>query len=485
MRITSWTHFSKKYNSTQQPVNGQEYDVKLKQPTDILTPTFITESMSSDVNYIQAFGRYYWVTNVRYTTNTIREFDCQIDVLATYKSQILASTQYVSYSSNAAKTWLADTRIPLLRSTSMLFNNRAMTDVINNNGFYVLSATGKDGCHCYMMSITDLQRLIASISTWESDSISDITQSFPLDFSDVEHGLQSLTHMLVNTGVFGNAYADAPNNIRSCIWVPFAISAFSETSERLYLGQFDTGLNCFRVKTTPKNGTFSISIPWQHSDWRRGICEDVYLSLPFVGTVQLSADSLTHVDALYINYSATATDGVIAYEVHAGNSNHIIGIYQGQCSANYPIGISQQASAGQVLQSVINGTEKVASAAITGSISPLQLPATAAGVGAALLQSGYNIENTRFTSNNTTIGGTGGGATAGLSTQAQVLTVSHDTAITPSDMAATMGRPFMAPTSLANLTGYCQCANASLSIEGTEYERQTINAFLNSGFFIE
>lgn len=484
MNIKYWQNFSKRNNSTKQPTGGTDLSVTLKTPTDILTPTFISASMPADVNYIQAFGRYYFA-KCRYATNDIKEFDCEVDTLASYKSNILASTQFVSYSSNAAKQWLADTRIPLLRSTSIKQASTVLSQVINLNGFYVLTATGKDGCHCYMASLTDLQALIGQINTWESDSVSDLINAFPLDFQDVEHSLQSLTHTMINTGVFGNAYADAPNNIRSCIWVPFFIGSFSDSSEEVYLGQFDTGLRMFKVKSAPVSGFFSVSIPWHNSDWRRGVCEDVYLNLPFVGTIQLSADSLTHVDTLYVKYSATATDGVITYEVHAGNTGNTIGIYQGQCSTNYPIGISQQASAGQVLQSVVAGAERVASAAVTGSISPLQIPANVLSVGAAVMQSGYDVLNTRFTSNNTTIGGTGGGAGAGLTNHAQVVVIAHDTVVAPSAMAATMGRPMMEPMSLANLTGYCECANASIDIAATDAERIAVNAFLNQGFFIE
>lgn len=487
MSVTVYfANISKRRNSTLQGTFSTSYDCVLKAPTSLDRPTFLVSAASMDYNAAKMGDRYYFIDDVISVRDGQWEVSCILDVLATYKADILASTQYVTYSANAAKTWLADTRIPLLRSTSIKQASTALTSLINTNGFYVLSATGKDGCHCYMMSLTDLKNLIARLSTWESDSVSDLTTAFPLDFSDLEHSLQSLTHTMINTGVFGNAYADAPNNIRSCIWVPFFIGSFSAAaSERVYLGQFDTGIDCFPIKEAPISNTFSVSIPWHFNDWRRSICEDVYLNLPFVGTVQLSADSLTHVTELFITYSATATDGVITYEVHAGNTLNRIGIYQGQCSANYPIGISQQASAGQVLQSVIAGAEKMASAAVMGSISPMQVLSTAADVAMTGVEAVYNVENARFTSNNTTIGGTGGGAGAGLTTNAQCVVIAHDTAVTPASMAATMGRPMMEAMSLASLTGFCQCANAHVAAAAQAQELDAIDTYLNSGFYIE
>ena len=44
----------------------------------------------------------------------------------------------------------------------------------------------------------------------------------------------------------------------------------------------------------------------------------------------------------------------------------------------------------------------------------------------------------------------------------------------------------MKPLALSTLTGYCECANAHVAASGAEaQELDEIDAFLNSGFYIE
>ena len=91
MIIKMW-RTTKRENSTATPdskpawfTNIVEYDVKLKEETSILNPTFILNIAGHDgQNYVQAFGRYYWVTNVRSLVNNVMAIDCKIDPLGSY-----------------------------------------------------------------------------------------------------------------------------------------------------------------------------------------------------------------------------------------------------------------------------------------------------------------------------------------------------------------------------------------------------------------
>lgn len=265
--------------------------------------------------------------------------------------------------------------------------------------------------------------------------------------------------------------------------MPFLLSAFSGSSTPIWLGDYDTTEAGFELNASPTTGSQTVSIPWQYSDWRRGICEDVYLYLPLVGLVSLSADSLTHASTITVEYSATGTDGVICYRVIAGGE--IIGTYGGQCSANYPIGINQQASAGQLAQSIISGGEKMVNAAINSSLSPTSVAGSVAGVALEGAAAAYNTMDVAMTKNLTCIGGIGGGAGVGLSLDLVCYVVTHPTSINPADMALTMGRPTMQPMQLGSLTGFCQCANAHVEAAAMSHELDAIDYYLNSGFFIE
>lgn len=475
---------AKRRNSTLQPTLTDSYDVLLKSPTSLHTPTFTISASSFDYNYLKWDDRYYFVTDVVSKNNSLWEVSAVCDVLATFKADILSSTQFVSYSSASGGTWLADTRIPLLKSGSVQKNASTMNFLFTAGGFYVLSVIGDSGCKVWATDITNIKALVNNVSQWTQSLINTIESNLPYasPVTDMQ-AYENFTSAIIGTGTLGNGYLDAPNCIRSCIWVPFFISDFIVGSgTNIYLGAFDTGASGYECKTTPHNNSISINIPWQHSDWRRAVCEEVYLYLPLVGMVNIPSDEIVNESALTIEWSATATDGCIAYCVKAGNQ--VVGTYGANASVNYPIGISQQASAGEIMQAAFAGVQKTVSSGIraaeSGSISGIADTAFNAISGV------YDTMNTAMTRHNSCIGGIGGGAGVGLDLDATVFTVSHDTIVAPSAMQQTMGLPTMKPMALSTLTGYCQCANAHVAATGAEaQELDEIDSYLNSGFYIE
>ena len=486
MATVSFGTFTKKRNSTKQPQSlSYQKTVTLKESCSQDRPVFICTGNNFNYNYCMWDSKFYFIDEIVSLKNNLIEIHCIMDPLATYKTEILASTQYVSYSSQSGGSWLPDTRIPVLKSTQTSRSSASLASLFNTTGFYVLSATGKEGCCMYALDKGQLDALIDSINTWADDLMDYIVNdqgNYGYDFSTVENALESVGKMSIQTGVIGNAYANAPQCIRSCIWVPFFASPFVSSGAQLYLGNFDTGLHPFTVKASPATGQASVSIPWIHSDWRR-MYDDVYLYLPLAGMIKLSGDSLTNVLSLSIEYSATASDGVVAYTVKAGGN--VIGTFGGQCSANYPIGINQQASAGEIIQSIVAGSEKMVNAAINSSISPVSMAASGVGVALEGVAAAYDTVNVANSTHPSTIGGVGGGAGSGLDLNIQCYVVSHDTVIAPADMKDTMGLPTMQPMSLATLTGFCQCANAHVDAPATAGELDAIDYYLNSGFFIE
>lgn len=488
-----FANISKKRNSTLQGTFTTSYDVVLKAPTSLDRPTFLVSAAVFDYNAAKWGDRYYFIDDIVSVRNGQWEVSCVLDVLATYKADILASTQYITYSANAANTWLPDTRIPLLKSTSV------QKDAVNipyftTSGFWVLTVNGKNGCVAYIINNrAQLDALISSVNTWRDDGITSILNgsaggvTYTWSATDLDVNFESLGKMLIQTGVVGNAYANAPQNLRSCIWVPLVSSYFHDTSSTgsIYLGEFDTGVGAHKCAVGAIHTQLTVNIPWQHNDWRRGVCEDVYLYLPFAGLIRLAADAIAHASSLSIYVSVSATDGTVCYRVTDGTA-YTLGTYGGSCAANYAIGINQQASAGQILQSGLDGVEKQLTAAVNSSISPV----SAAGVaGMELYQAArtsYDIANTSYSCTPTTLGSFGGGAGLGLGiTRIEIYTVSHDTAVAPSAMATTMGRPLMKAESLSGHTGFTQCANAHVAASAQAQELDAIDAYLNSGFFIE
>ena len=480
----SFAKASKRRNSTKQASFSTSFDCVLKAPTSLDKPTFLLSAGSFDFNLAYFEGRYYFVDDIVSVRNGQFEVSCVLDVLATYKSEILASTQFVSYSSQLGDTWLPDTRIPVLKNATVAKNSSTMNFLFTDGGFYVMSAIGKDGCHAYCMDKAKLTALIDDISNWTSDLQTQIFSMLPFPTpGDEKEATANLYTILLKTGTLGNAYLDAPNCIRSCIWVPFFASHFAGDSKSIYLGQYPTNITTFLCKTEPYHSSMTIAIPWQHTDWRRATCEEVYLYLPLVGLVNIPSGEVVNETSLTIEWSATATDGAIAYCVKAGNQ--VVGAYGANCAVSYPIGISQQSSAGERISATMAGVDKVLSTSVRSTLSPISAGAT---VGYAIfsgLQTGYEVNNVKFSTHNSCVGGIGGGAGVGLDLSATCYTVSHDTIIQPSAMAATMGLPTMKPLTLSSLSGFCQCSNAHVSAPAQSQELDAIDSFLNSGFYIE
>lgn len=486
MPTVSFGTFSKRRNSTKQPATlSDQRTVRLKETTSVDHPTFILTGDQFDYNYAQWGSRYYFIEDIRSAHNGLTEVDCVLDVLATYKAEILASTQFVSYSSNMSSIWLPDSRIPLQRNATVAHAETSLNFLFTDGGFYVLSAIGDgDGCKTWVTDISNIKKMINNISQWKDTVGNTIKSALPYANPQTDmQAYQNLTEAIIGTGVVGNAYTDAPNCIRSCIWVPFFISFFTEGGgDTIKLGAFDTGAAAYECKTSPVTRSASITIPWQYSDWRRTVCEDVYLYLPLVGMVNIPSDEIVNESSITIEWSATATDGCIAYRITSGNQ--VIGTYGANCAVNYPIGISQQASAGEIVQTAFEGAHKTITAGLHAA-HPLAGAATKADAIFTGIDAVYDTIDAALTRHNTCIGGIGGGAGTGLSLYAKCFTVAHPTVINPSDMIQTMGAPTMKPVMLSSCTGYCQCVNAHIDASAMASELDAIDSFLNSGFYIE
>ena len=487
MPNVSFGSFAKRKNSTKQPSGlGDTRNVKLKDGTSVDNPTFILTGNDFNFNYAKWDDRYYFVNNIVSLHNNLTEVSCELDVLATYKSEILGSTQYVCYSNVSGGQWLQDNRLPVMKN-ALTAVNTANLDFPSTQGSYILTVLGKSGVDCFRVTRSTIQSLITELQNWNQDVLNDI--KIGLAYGTEEERYESLANAMLDSGFLGNEYEVAVQCIRSCHWVPFDGTVIGGTPTQIYLGNYPcraadaSALMGDRLSLTWHSGSVGIAIPWHYNDWRRTYCEKVYLYLPFVGMVSLNSDDINGVNGLVIKYSITPSDGQVCYEVSAGGQ--VIGTYGGNCAMQIPIGINQKASLGDIVTTLFAGAEKTVNMAINSSISPVS--ASAVGVGAVMagVETAYNTANVALSTTPSTIGGIGGGAGAGLDLQAKCITVAHPTVIEPMQMLPTMGVPTMKPMQLSNCGGYCKCANAHVECAAQSGELNVLDAYLNSGFYIE
>lgn len=473
----------KKRNSTYIPtteLTATQY-ASLKDGCSDHNPVFLLSNTTNvfAFNYVKWDNWYYFVDDVVREHNQLVSVHCSLDVLATYKADILQTTCFVAYSSVSGGPWLPDTRIPQLNNVSVassaytlpFFGSFTMNDV----GFYLTVIGKSGGCTTWSMSLGQLTALINNISTDNGHELDDIMHK---SFDTPEEAIEALTYAMASTSLFSNAYGNAASCIRACTWTP--LSAPNIGTGDIYLGDYDTGIFGNKADISPQHGFFSVRIPWQYSDWRRGTFEDVYFFMPCVGMVSLSSANLVNSSSLTVRYSYTVLDGNICFQVLAGSQ--VIGSYSGKASGEYPIGLNRGASAADVFQTLLSGAEKTVATAAHGSVlNPMGIAATA---GQAVL-TGIDVATATQQKHPSTIGGIGGGAGIALTSDAVCFTVAHGSSCTPDEMAAVMGKPTMKPLTLSDCTGYCECVNAHVSVSASADAINEIDKFINTGFFIE
>lgn len=483
---------SKRENSTKQLNMSSSHGCNFKNGCSMLEPTLLLELNDSNFPGYSAFKigkRYYNLTDIQSVRNNLFEVSGKVDPLATYKSEILTSTQYVCYSNISGGIWLPDTRIPVLRNAITSPIATANLDLPSRTGSYIISILGQNGVDCYRVSRNTMQQLLSNLQTWSDDIQTGFTDMIDaVQEEDVGGAIKAIGKALTGTGFIGNKYEVSVQCIRSAHWVPFSSALVGGTETEIYLGSYPTGLNGYKISTSYISGNVPISIPWHFSDYRRSLCESVYLYLPFVGMVNVNVDDIINDTSILIKYSATATDGQICYEIQCGNK--VIGTYGSNCLMEIPIGVNQKSSLGDIATTIASGYSKAVSSGVSAMASLLRgdvVNAAESGMSARFgqISTVYNTIDVALSSNPTTIGGIGGGAGAGLDITPKCFTVSHPTVIEPPAMQPTMGVPTMRPMQLSSCSGFCQCANAHVNISGTSTERNMVDAYLNNGFYIE
>lgn len=95
----------------------KSFDCLLKEDTSILDPVLILESTDnlSGFNYMycETFGRYYFINNIESVGNNLWRITAHVDVLETYKTQILANTAILDRQTNFFNTYLNDDEWPV------------------------------------------------------------------------------------------------------------------------------------------------------------------------------------------------------------------------------------------------------------------------------------------------------------------------------------------------------------------------------------
>lgn len=462
---------TKRHNSTLIPSGGVEAALVLKQGQSLLRPTFLLHFNSKPTaTMVEYEGRYYFVNDITAVRNDLWELACEVDPLSTYKADILATNCFVSYDTTA-NTELVDRRLSALTTKTQAINYGSNTFFEESS--VLVGIVGKQNSGVFALSVATAANLLNTLNTWLDDDdmlpIPDVT-----DFSTIDDAAGVIAH---NIGVGFRqliATGKAPDCIKSAILVPVGVSKFTGSSTRIYLGDFDTGVDGLKLTSGGKaSESYSIAIPWQYSDWRRNEpYTQVYLSLPYIGCVHIPSSQIMGESSLGIECTVTQS-GSISYNITSGSGYSRIMRFGGNCASNFMIGAS---NINPFNSAMSGGTIAGAGAAAALATGPAGL--IAAGTAGIL---GFL---NGITSLPTSIGGTGGGAFSD-SAVVSCFTICHNTCVDPSSVSAVMGTPTMATKTLNGLSGYVETKNFSCAGSMTDTERMMINKLMDGGVYIE
>ncbi len=460
MIVKYWTDFSKRKNSTKQPTGGTQTTAVLKERTGLNSPVFIFQNVPDSVKYINAFGRYYFVDEVSHDGGQV-VVSCSSDPMATFKSSIGGTYADVEYTSSSTNTDIADPRNKptnyLLESVTTI---GSLTGFTSTGAQYIIGICSDEGINYYSMSSSDVTTLCGNL--FDKNIFTQI----------------------------GNQFFDVKNLLVSCIRLPrLAVSggdAINAASGSWYLGSGhkipdnQRIVNIFNSSHAVTFPTDQMGLDFSYLDcapYTTGM-----LFLPFVGIVPLDVDSIAQNKSLYIKADLDLYTGDIIYRI-GRSSDSIVSTYTGNCAANVPISGSSYNAIGAT-QGVIT--------AIGGAAGLIASIATEGAAGAALASAGALVGGATQTMNSLqhhtqTNGSISSyiGVTMGVDIKATVLTRRPAESLIDSSYKAVSGMPYFKGATISSLSGYVKCNGASVSISGFDSDRDTINAYMNSGFYYE
>lgn len=454
MQITLYENFAKRDNSTLRPTtNGTVVNCALKNSTSISNPSFILTVENFNISYVKWDNRFYFVTNINSLKNGVIELSCTIDVLATYKTEILKTNAFVNFSSLVYNNNILDSRI----GTSAEITSKTKltsTSGFSDGGCYCITAIGDGDAnlnhyYTYQNGLNQIAKKLSSV--YDTDIINDLVLKF----------------------------GSVVNAISNVMYIPFdTLEVFNTT---IKLGSYDTGVFAWITDKTYVIKNVACEIPWINSNVSRRSFETIEIYLPYVGTINMNPELIKNDSYINISYSMDYITGSITYIING------LYTYSAKCGVPVALGVYQNDVSKMPVSLAFKASDLLSNAMLSSSISKL----SNGNININPTDFNFEISNkiSNVGTNFSTIGTMGGFDGIGITTENNndilIKNTSHLYTDSIGSLKDTNGNPCFKFLSLSKLTGYCQCNGASVSVSCEDFERNKINNYLNTGFFIE
>lgn len=495
MTITVFRNFSKKRNSTKRPSGGYSRQAFIKAPTSIENPVFILDETDTELNYFQAFGHYYFVDDVVILDTSRAEYHCSEDHLATWKSAITSSKQYILrcadsryYDGKIIDTLYPKSMKPMVRvtrNTGTPFRSEPGTGAqIGKDVTLILTLKGANGSGFWAMRLGNFEELGTALFTVDQDTVWDAIGLTTLTKTYLDPGQYITNAIIIPIDDIDLRGGTSTDTITLGYWSysdPDGTQIFTKLSNQIC---YKTTSSLTLSLATPRTGAQQFL---NSNQYRR-----VKLTLPGAGDVELDADIAYQGSNIKVDFSVDVT-GAIQYIIKYGSNYDAIRFVGGQIGVPFAIH-AQTANPTQALGAQISGYRgnaivgagaalagiKAGSAvgSIAGPIGTGVGGIIGGAIGSALgaVGSAGPIYNTQSVSND--------GSIAGINANRDI--IMEETIYNIPDQDIDLhGAPCCKYMTVGNLEGYIQTSNASIEIDGFEGEKTTIESMLDSGIFIE
>lgn len=450
--------FKKRENSTLRPdstVTQKTHEAALKEETSLLYPKLIFDfglkGNPSYYNYayISDLGnRYYFIREWTVGPGHLWTAELEVDVLASWKNSIGASTQYLLRSSYTYDGGVIDTYYPAKQPPTVIVNdaNSPWTTVLKN-GTYVLGVindenggdaeSGRGATLYYAMTSSQLGYFMNYLLKSP-------------DYLAIEEFGDNLT----------KAFFDPMQYIVSCVWYPFEIEG-TETTEIKFGWWTLEGAEGKFLSAPIHYESVELELPKHPQAASRGAYlnrkpfSSYTLYFPGVGNIALD-DSQFSDDSLTVQVATDLMTNTARCTITCGK---II-------SVQYPT-IGVPISMAKLSQDVIGGVGSITKSLLSGN--PIQ--AITSFVSSAI--DFATPEATAISSN---------GSMVSLAYRPQIKGVFYELV---DEDNADLGRPLCKMKVVSQVPGYQQILHPDISLAGTSEENRRIKHYLEDGYFYE
>lgn len=472
--LATFYSFNKKRNSTKTPQSTDitiSGDVRLKAPTSLHEPTIVMavgeEDMSKALvsNYLLLGATYYWITDTTMLSKDHVEYNCKIDVLATYKAEIAETSAYVLRSTshgniNIADPFILATAEQKYSETIVTMDNMFMPE--DSVGWTIVNVcSAKDTVTTYFMDSTVAPQFMAKMCS--------------------PNFLEQLSQYMSNP-------FDYIVSVHQC---PFMPSAITMVDDAIVIGNYwiDDIVGAKTVSNNIIERYYTIKIPRNYSDFRSlSPISRATLYLPFVGTVDIDTARIKNSTTIGVEVFADVRTGDIIYQLYFDQPKKTEVVakaqsYTGNCYAQIPI-----ARTDNNIQSLSQSIVGLASTLLIGATTvnksakamEMAIPTLAATAGITITSGIAALEGQ--TSMKGQISSFLGKC---LGRSITLMMWSNETSCEPTDLTETIGNPVNATYLMENLSGYVQTQNFSLTAIGKSNEIDEVNMLMDGGVYLE